>query len=137
MAITILGKKREKLQVRGVELPLSTSKVLGTGIDAKTLPEGHLVCVMCRGHLFEAWVMGDNHRLEMGCIKCNHTYRILFPLDVTFPKNGRWTCPQHKTAGTVLIHNVDVVNIGCEKCFRDVSFKLKKADGLIIAEDMN
>ena len=133
--VTLLKKEHTKLRVKEVNLPLMNSPILGAGIDATTLPEGHLSCPQCKGHLWEAWVMMDAHRVEMGCRDCNWKCRILFPLDVVFHHSGRWTCSAHPEKGVVLIHNVDVINIGCEKCFRDVSFQLKKAQGLILAEN--
>jgi hypothetical protein len=126
-----------ELFVKEVTLPLSTSAILGNGIDATTLPEGHLSCPQCKGHLWEAWVYMDAHRVEMGCRKCNWNCRILFPMDVVFPNSGRWSCKKHPDLGVVLIHNVDVINIGCERCYRDITFKLRKAQGLILAEDLD
>lgn len=135
MSITLLKKEHTKMRTKEVQLPLSTSSVLGTGIDVTALPEGHLSCPQCKGHLWEAWVYLDAHKVEMGCRGCNWKCRLLFPLDVIFPHSGRWSCTKHPDKGVVLIHNVDVINIGCEKCFRDITFKLRKAEGLILAEN--
>lgn len=138
MSVIILNSKKRGLAVKDVLLPLSTSKVLGSGIDVTALPEGHLSCIQCKKHLFECWLMGDNFRIEMGCINCNASYRLLFPLDVIMPEaKGRFTCKRHPNNGMILIHNVDVISIGCEKCYTEIDIKLRKAQGLILAEDLN
>lgn len=136
MAITLLNKKRERLQVKEVSVPLSTSPLLGTGIDVMTLPEGHLSCPQCKGHLWECWVYLDNHRLEMGCQKCGYSCRLLFPLDVplVFKNTGRFTCKRHPSNGMVLIHNIDTICVGCEKCFTEIRIKLKTENNLIVAD---
>lgn len=138
MVHILTGPKRTKLAVKQVALPIITSPILGTGIDATTLPEGHLGCATCGRHLFECWVYGDAHRIEMGCVECNSNYRLLFPLDVVMPPTqGRFTCKRHPDKAMVLIHNVDVVCVGCESCYTEIQFKLRKADGLILAEDLS
>ena len=124
--------------MKEVQLPLATSEVLGSGIDVMTLPEGHLCCVKCGKFSFECWVYLDNHRLEMGCMSCSASYRLLFPLDVDlshFGKSGRYTCKRHPLRGFVVIHNVDVVSIGCESCITEVDIKLKTKSNLVTADD--
>lgn len=112
------------------------SKLLGQGLDVMSLPEGHLSCSACSGYKFECWVILDSHRLEMGCCECGNATRLLFPLDVdllAFGKAGRFTCKRHPKAGMILIHNVDVISCGCEKCNTEVDIKLKRASGLVMA----
>lgn len=131
------GLKRG-LQVKGVPLKTDVSGVLGSGIDVMSLPEGHLSCDKCGGHRFEAWVFLDDQRLEMGCCHCGNSYRLMFPMDVSlspFGKKGRYQCAKHNGAGVILIHNVDVLSIGCEKCWREVRIPLRKSNGLIVADD--
>lgn len=133
--VNFLKREKTKMRVREVSLPASISPLLGMGIDATTLPEGHLSCTKCKRHLFECWLYGDNHRIEMGCMECNENYRLLFPLDVELPvKQGRFTCRRHPEKGMVLIHNMDTVCIGCEKCYTEIRIPLKKAQGLIIPQ---
>ena len=136
MTFNFLKREKTRLRVKAAELPLSVNKILGTGIPVNNLPEGHLSCSMCQSPFFEAWVYLDKHRLEMGCCKCGHSYRLLFPLDAelkAFENSGRWTCPQHPDKGMVLIHNTDVVSVGCQLCWRQVNIQLKKATGLVLA----
>lgn len=136
MAITLLNRRSTRLRVREVTLPAASSPLLGTGIDVMALPEGHLSCIKCKGYKFEFWLYGDSHRVEMGCIECNATYRLLFPLDVDMPrKQGRFTCQKHPTKHFVVIHNIDILSIGCEACRTEINFQLKKKQGLIIADD--
>jgi len=146
MTLTIWTKDKSRLRVNDVSLPLATSELLGSGIDVMTLPEGHLSCAKCGKHLFECWVYLDNHRIEMGCMNCGASYRLLFPLDVDLlspfsGKSGRFSCLRrkkghflHQNKGMVLIHNVDTICIGCELCNSEVQIKLKKAEGLILAD---
>jgi hypothetical protein len=132
-----LLKKLKRMAVTPVVLPLTQSEVLGSGIDVTTLPEGHLSCVKCQRHLFECWVFLDNHRLEMGCMECNASYRLLFPMDVSlspFGKQGRFTCRTHPNKGMVLIHNIETICVGCEKCFSEVRIVVKSKSNLILAE---
>lgn len=131
----ILNKQREKLRVKEAVLPLRTSTVLGNAIDPMALPEGHLSCVRCKGHLFECWIYHGSNALEMGCIKCNESYRMAFPLDVKLPGNtGRFTCRRHPDKAMVLIHNVDVVCVGCEKCKTEIQIFLKTKTNLVMAD---
>lgn len=135
--VTILTKEKTRLRVKQVDLPITQDKILGTGIDIVTLPDGHLCCAKCSDHRFECWVYLDNHRLEMGCMKCNESYRLLFPLDVPlspFRNTGRYTCRQHPEAGSILIKNMETVCIGCEKCFREVRIQLKTFTNLVLAD---
>lgn len=127
-----LIKGLSRLRVKEVELPASSSPILGAGIDVMTLPEGHLSCVKCHGHRFECWLYGDNHRLEMGCMKCNENYRLLFPMDVKWPqRHGRFVCQRHPTKAMILIHNIDVVSIGCELCKTEIDIFLDTKTNLI------
>lgn len=133
-----------RLRVKSVDIPTNYSPLLGTGIDVTTLPEGHLACPKCKEYRFECWVYLDNHRIEMGCIRCNWPCRLLFPLDVSIPgNNGRFTCSRtrakgkpvdHRRKGMILIHNIDIISIGCELCSNEMIIKLKKAQGLIIPD---
>lgn len=133
MAITILNKTKTRMRVKELVLPASESPLLGVGIDAANLPEGHLSCTKCKGYKFECWLAGDSHRVELGCPECNSSYRLLFPLDVIMPeRQGRFTCHKHPTRYMVCIHNADTVCIGCESCYTEIQFKLKKASGLIV-----
>lgn len=133
MTITLLNKTKTRMRVKEVNLPAAESPLLGVGIDVTTLPEGHLSCVKCHGYKFEAWIYGDNFRVEMGCIECNHSYRLLFPLTCQMPpQQGRFTCFNHPKKAMILIHNVDTVCIGCESCYSEIQFKVK--EGIIIPQ---
>lgn len=137
MSFTILKKEHTRLRVKEVQLPLATSEVLGSGIDVMSLPEGHLTCAKCHSHLFECWVYLDAHRLEMGCQNCGYSYRLLFPYDIPlspFRNQGRFTCKRHPESGMILIHNVDVISVGCEKCFSEVQIKLRNSNNIVIAD---
>jgi hypothetical protein len=113
---------------------LDRSDVLGVGIDVMALPEGHLVCNKCKKHKFECWIYGDNYVIEMGCMECGESYRLLFPIDAKLPdKAGRFTCLRHPGKGMILIHNTDVIGIGCESCFTEIRICLRKAKGIVLA----
>jgi hypothetical protein len=144
--VEILKREHTRLRVKACELPLSMSGILGAGIDVMSLPEGHLSCPVCYGFKFECWVYLDNHRLELGCMKCGWSCRLLFPLDIDlmpFGKSGRYTCmrwdkethtiPIHRNCGMIIIHNTDVLSIGCEKCRTEVDIKLKTKNNLVLA----
>lgn len=133
--VHILKKEQTKLRVREAKLPIVVDKILGKGIDVMALPEGHLSCARCGTFKFECWTYGDNFRIEMGCLECGENYRMLLPLDVHFPHNGRFSCKKHPDKGMILIHNVDVVSIGCECCRTELDIKLKKAKGLVLASE--
>lgn len=126
-------KGLQRFFVRKVPLPASQSPILGTSIDAMNLPEGHLVCE-CGGFLFEPWAYLDNNKVELGCMKCNQRYNLLFPLDVKlgFRNTGRFTCKRHKTAGFVVIHNIDTISIGCQHCITEINIQTKNAKGLTL-----
>ena len=143
----ILTKPHTRMRVKAHELPLSMSGVLGAGIDVMNLPEGHLSCPVCQGFKFECWVFLDNHRLECGCMKCGWSCRLLFPMDIDlsqFGKTGRFTCLRrdsethehliHEHCGMIIIHNTDVLSVGCEKCRTEVDIKLKTKSNLVLAQ---
>lgn len=140
-----LKRQKTKMRVKQVELPLSNNPALGRGIDVTTLPEGHLTCNKCNSLLFECWVSMKNHSVEMGCMKCGHSYKLLFPLDVSltsFGKDGRFTCQRkrdahhnkvdHSNLGFIVIHNIDIISFGCEKCTTEVLINTKTKSDLVI-----
>ena len=144
----ILTKSKPRLRVKESKLPAS-SLVLGKGIDAAEMPEGHLCCGKCGGHLFECWMFGDNRRIEMGCMSCNESTRLYFPQDIKLDEfagsatrygrsdalgEGRFQCLRHPTKGMILIHNVDVVSIGCESCFTELNICMRKAKGIVLVD---
>lgn len=135
MSVPLFKRAFRGLRLRSKDLPTSSSPILGTGIDVMTLPEGHMACSTCHGYKFEASVLMDKHRVELGCIECNAPYRLLFPLDVVMPeKQGRFYCKRHPDKGMIVIHNTDVLSIGCERCFTEINFQLRKAGGIIIPD---
>lgn len=133
MTTTILTRTKTRMRVKEVKLPV-TQGVLGTGIDVMNLPEGHLSCGKCSGYRFEAWMFGSNYRVECGCMSCGESVRLLFPMDIIIPE-GRFTCSRHPEKGMVILHNVDVVSVGCEKCITQINFDLRKAKGMVIAHE--
>lgn len=124
-----------RLRVKQFEMPLMTSKLLGSGIDVMTLPEGHMSCVQCQGYKFECWNYGDSHRIELGCMACGESYRLLFPLDIVLPeKQGRYSCLRHPSKGMIVIHNIDVLSVGCECCYTEMNIQLKTKSNIILAD---
>lgn len=145
MTITLLKKEHSRMRVKEVQLPSNTSPILGTGIDVMTLPEGHLSCIKCKGYKFECWVYLDNHRIEMGCMNCGESYRLLFPLDISLPgSSGRYVClrkrdskgrpTDHSNKGMILIHNSGYLGIGCEACKTQLTVILKTQSNIIIPD---
>ena len=135
MTITILTKDKTRLRVKEVQLAQSESKILGTGIDVMTLPDGHLSCSKCSGYKFECWVYLDNHRIEMGCMGCGDSCRLLFPYDISLPGNGgRYSCKRHPKGAMIVIHNTDVLCIGCELCSSQMLIQLRTKSNLILAD---
>lgn len=124
-----------RLRVKQVDLPLNTSRVLGSGIDVMTLPEGHFACATCGAYKFECSMLFDNYRLEAGCMNCGDAYRFLFPLDCPLPEmSGRFTCWRHRDKGMVIIHNMGKLSVGCEICNTEVIFDLDTKSNLIIPD---
>ncbi len=123
-----------KLRVTAVDIPISTSRILGDGIDVVNSPDGHLSCPMCRGYKFECWALIDTRRIEIGCTDCNWSSRILLPIDVDLSElgMGRYSCKHHPDAGMVIINNSGKLCIGCEKCRTQVLVSLK-TDKVLIA----
>lgn len=131
-----------RLRVKEVTLPAAFSNVLGEGLDVTALPEGHFSCIRCKGYLFECNIMGDFHRLEVGCMGCGHAYRFLFPLDCPLPpQQGRFMCYRrrdrlgrplnHQDKGMVIIHNSGKLCVGCEACATQIIFTTKTETNLI------
>lgn len=134
----ILKRKHDRLHVRAVNLPVTDDRILGSGIDVMNLPEGHLACAKCQSPFFECWVFLSLSRIEMGCIRCGYSNRLNFPYDISlsmFKKMGRFTCAKHPDKGIVLIHNVDVISLGCQCCWREMRIPLKTKSNLVFAND--
>lgn len=135
---TILTKNKTRLRVKEISLPIAHSNILGDGIDVTALPEGHFACNICHGYKFECSIMGDFHRLEVGCMECGKAYRFLFPLDCPLPpQQGRFTCFKHKNKGMIIIHNIDCLCVGCEFCKTQIVFKVKTNTNIIVPENVN
>lgn len=128
-----------RLRVKEMSLPLATSEILGVGIDTTTLPEGHLACGNCARYKFEAWLMLDNYRIELGCLTCGQGFRLVFPVDMILPaEKGRWTCFKHPKAGIIVIHCSGNLCLGCERCKNQVIFDVKpKGTNLIMPGEIN
>lgn len=143
--VEILQKKRPKMFVREVELPVSEDKILGTGVDVTNLPEGFLACPQCKKWKFECWVYLDAHRVELGCLGCGHSMRLLFPLDIDllrFGGAGRFTCLRRKNGhllhdklGMVVIHNSGTISFGCEACKTECNINVRKTESNLILAD--
>lgn len=134
MAI-LLKKEKPQMRVKAFEDVLSSSSILGDGIDVLKMPDSHLCCNKCKGFSFECWVYLDTHRIELGCLKCGDATRLLLPLDIdlsVFGKAGRFTCFKHGDKGFIIIKNNNVLCVGCESCRTQILLKLK-SDSLIVA----
>ncbi len=129
----ILKKEKTKLRVHAYEAPLTGNNVLGEGIDIMTMPDGHLSCAQCQSPWMECQTMLDNHRLEVGCVKCGWNTRILFPIDVDLFQlgNGIFRCKKHSNE-MVVIKNDDTVCIGCRYCKTEVQIKLRTESNLVL-----
>tara|TARA_R110000868_G_scaffold369704_1_gene633134 strand:+ start:2109 stop:2519 length:411 start_codon:yes stop_codon:yes gene_type:complete len=135
--VEILKKQYTRLRVKQVSAPLSTSPILGSGIDVMCLPEGHMSCANCAGYKFEASSILDAQRVELGCMGCGQAYRLLFPMDLAIPFQGRFICKSHPTKGMIVIHNIDTLCIGCEICFTELQIKLRTETNIIMPGDLN
>jgi hypothetical protein len=84
--------------------------------------------------LFEVWVGIDAHRLEIGCMHCGWSSRILLPMEADLLKfgQGRFSCFKHGSKGMIVIKNGDFVCFGCELCKTEVVFDLSSKSGLVI-----
>ena len=136
MANFIVNKKT-RLRVKQWEAPLTGDKILGKGIDITTCPDGHLSCPQCARPQFECWVYSDKHYIEIGCIGCGWSERILLPYDVDLSKRfgeGRFTCFRHPTSGMIIIKNTDKLCIGCQFCKTQVILDIQSKSNLIIAQ---
>lgn len=135
MTITLLKKTKTRMRVKEFSAPLDEHVVLGQGIDVTKMPDSHLCCSKCSGFYFEAWLLLDARRIEMGCLKCGKMERILFPVDLKlerFGTNGRFTCKRHPTKGMVLIKNQETVCIGCECCVTEIQIKVRTLTNLVV-----
>lgn len=127
-----------RLRVKEMNLPLATSKILGSGIDVTTLPEGHMSCNNCSGYKFEAHMYLDNYRLECGCMSCGNSFRLLFPLDCPLPEiSGRFSCFRHPHKGMIIIHNSGSLCIGCECCKSQIIFEIRTKQNILLPGDLN
>lgn len=130
-----LLKKQTRLRVKAWEAPLTGDRILGNGIDIVKSPDGHLSCPVCQGFKFEVSKYGDTARLEIGCVKCNWSERILLPADCNLSNlpNGRFTCFKHKERGMIVIKNGEALCLGCESCKTQVVISIKNKGGIILA----
>jgi hypothetical protein len=133
MAVTLLTKEKTRMRIKESALPKSMT-VLGTMLDAMNLPEGHAACPKCSGYKFEVSGFPGESKVEMGCINCGDRFYVAFPIDVNLPV-GRWGCRKHKDKAMIMIHNVDVVSFGCERCKTEINICLRKSKGIVIASE--
>lgn len=119
--------------MRVKEVPIASTGVIGTMLDAMKLPEGHMACGKCKGYKFEAFGYAGGHKVELGCIGCGERFYVAFPVDIDLPQ-GRYYCRRHESKAMILIHNVDVVSIGCECCRTEINICLRKAKGIVLAD---
>lgn len=106
------------------------------GVDVTTLPDGHLACPHCQSPYFEAWVEMTNHRITLGCCRCGHSEKLIFPTDVSlsiFVKDGKWTCFKHTKGENVIIRNGDVLCVGCRDCKSEARVNVKSETNLVLA----
>jgi len=129
--VTIL--KRENTRLRVKEHKVAATSVLGSMLDAMNLPEGHLCCSKCSGYKFECTGYPGGSKVEMGCIGCGERFYMAFPMDVDLPA-GKYGCRRHPSKAFIVIHNIDVVSMGCEACKSEINVSLRKAKGIILAD---
>ena len=132
----IITERKKRLRVKEVQLPVSSNQILGDGIDAMKLPEGHLSCPQCGRASFECWNMLDSHRIEIGCLRCGWSNRLLLPYDVDVSRmgKGKYSCKKHPERGWIIIHNSKKLCIGCESCATQVILDLDSKNNLVIAD---
>ena len=124
-----------RLRVKEFTAPAPTTMEFLGGVDALTMPDSHLSCPMCRSPWWECWIhKGDKHNIQVGCMKCGYDTRILIPRDIPLDQfaEGRFTCFKHPNAGMAIIHNTDVLCIGCQNCKSEVRLKLKTNTNLVV-----
>lgn len=134
--VTILKKEHTRLRVKEWKSELKDDVILGTGIDVLAMPDSHLCCAKCSKPFFEVWVYGDSHRIEVGCVSCGWSTRLLLPMDIDLNARfgqGKFECFKHKTAGFVIIKNVETLSIGCRYCRTEVNISCKTKNNLILA----
>lgn len=131
---TFLKKEHTRLRLKQMEVPISTSPVLGAGIDVAKCPDGHLSCPICRGFKFECSVVLDSRRIEIGCMHCGWSDRLLLPFSVDLSQfsGGRFTCFKHQEKGMVIINNSGKLCVGCEACKTQVVINISDG-GLVLA----
>ena len=130
-------KGKTQLRVKEFSEPLSEDKILGTGIDVMTMPDSHLCCSKCSKPFFEVWVYTSNHYIEVGCVSCGWSTRLLLPYDIDLSKRfgeGKFECFKHKDKGFVIIKNSDVLCVGCRYCKTEVQIKLDTKTNIILSD---
>lgn len=140
MAVILKGKTR--LRVREFKSELKDDVVLGTGIDVLAMPDSHLSCSKCSKPFWEVWVYGDNHRIEIGCLSCGWSTRLLLPMDIDLAKRfgeGKFECQRWSNGkiaghvGFIIIKNNEYLSIGCRYCKTEVNIKCLTKSNLIMA----
>ena len=129
--VTLLNKKHTRLRIRKRILPKNQS-VLGDLLVANDLPEGHCCCSKCDGYRFEATCYPGGCKVELGCMQCGNRTYLSFPIDVTLP-SGRFYCAKHPNKGMIVIHNLQVISIGCECCKTEMNINIDTKSNLVMA----
>ena len=127
MAYIHKGLKRlHSVMAEGAANAWIDDPILGKGLDAQLLPNGHLAC-MVEGSPF--WFVNivqkeTTHALECYCAECGEMQTIILPSTVKIEAGdrGAFQCARHPTAAAAVIVNDHTVCVGCQHCKTEIRF---------------
>jgi len=88
------------------------------GLDLRDMPEGHLVCNLCKHHSFNAMFQMD--KLFVQCTKCSWIGALKIPINTDIDLyNATRLCDICPSDEFSVIRIKNYVSLGCNKCFQD------------------
>ncbi len=94
------------------------------GIDVTCLGTGHLSCPKCAHNFFDLDIDPVKLKVLIGCHKCGHEQKLLFPTSVFFDvPPGNQHCRRGHNGGFAIIKSDETLCIGCRHC--DVEIRVK------------
>lgn len=136
MANILKGLTRYRTVLVGSPSDWIDDPILGQGLDAQRLRNGHLACP----HDGCAWwwvnVNVERSRLECFCAECGYEIPIILPSTVKFDAEdvgGKFECAIHPKSHAAIIANDGVLCVGCRNCSTEIRLTVREQPLLYLA----
>lgn len=100
--------------------------ILGQGLDAQRLKQGHLACPHDSSPFWFVNINVNRSRLECFCAKCGFEIPIILPstLVLSEEEGGAFGCVVHPNSHACVIANDGVICVGCRNCSTEIRLQV-------------